>query len=344
MPTSSVLDWLLADGSPPIQYLARTRLLNESPQSRRSRALRRACNSYPPTAGMLERVADAIAAGDYAKYRGAFWTLIFLADLHADADDPRLAPLADHVLSRQLPNGGFSPNGAPRFEIVCLTANVLRALVHFRRGDDPRVIRGFRRLAERILEHAGVPCVALQYSLHTACKMTLPQTLRCLAVAPQGTPLQDVGRVRELLTRQMLAVRVYQYMRPDVRAYHRALQQRRKGTTERALRLRWINDHPVEDADLVAKPGWMRFGFPRSYNPDLLEGLLALVENDAPPDAALCDALDQVERRRLPDGRWKLDDSLNGKLLCDIEQKGRPSKWVTLRALQVLKHFGRLRT
>jgi hypothetical protein len=32
-----------------------------------------------------------------------------------------------------------------------------------------------------------------------------------------------------------------------------------------------------------------------------------------------------------------MDRTLNGKMLADIEQKGKPSKWVTMRALQALK-------
>jgi hypothetical protein len=32
--------------------------------------------------------------------------------------------------------------------------------------------------------------------------------------------------------------------------------------------------------------------------------------------------------------------SLNGKMWADIEAKGKPSKWVTLRALRVLKATG----
>lgn len=36
--------------------------------------------------------------------------------------------------------------------------SVLRALVHFEYGQDQRVIRGYRRLAERILSHDAVPC------------------------------------------------------------------------------------------------------------------------------------------------------------------------------------------
>jgi len=36
-------------------------------------------------------------------------------------------------------------------------------------------------------------------------------------------------------------------------------------------------------------------------------------------------------------GRWTLEHGLNGKMWVDIEQQGKPSKWITLRALRVLK-------
>ena len=35
-----------------------------------------------------------------------------------------------------------------------------------------------------------------------------------------------------------------------------------------------------------------------------------------------------------------MERSLNGKMLVDIEEKGKPSKWITLRALRVLKRAG----
>jgi hypothetical protein len=37
--------------------------------------------------------------------------------------------------------------------------------------------------------------------------------------------------------------------------------------------------------------------------------------------------------------RWTMRSSHNGKMIADVETKGAPSKWLTLRALQVLSHF-----
>ncbi|MFQ5414688.1 MAG: hypothetical protein ACE5E6_09550 [Phycisphaerae bacterium] len=348
-----VLDWLLEDDTPGVQWLTRARLLGESTRSRRMMTLRRRCNDYPPVARMLDRVDDCIAAslrwgpgqayrGNYNKYRGAFWTLMFLAEMHADGRDPRVRRLATHVLNAQLDNGGFTASGTPYYEIICLTANMLRALVHLGFGDDDRVALGYRRLAERILPHGGVPCVVLETSLHTSCKMTLPQTLRCIAVAPNGFSRKKLKDIRDVLVRQMLDVRVYHYRRPDVHAYYEAVRKRPQGVSERAVRAKWLKNHKVRDDQLVPKPGWLRFGFPRSYNPDLLEAMLALAELGVRHDSAMDDALDHIEKKRGTDGRWKLDDSLNGKTHADIECKGAPSKWITLRAMTVLQHFKRM--
>jgi hypothetical protein len=37
-----------------------------------------------------------------------------------------------------------------------------------------------------------------------------------------------------------------------------------------------------------------------------------------------------------------LENTLKGKMWVDIEKKGKPGKWVTLRALRVLKRSARL--
>lgn len=65
--------------------------------------------------------------------------------------------------------------------------------------------------------------------------------------------------------------------------------------------------------------------------------LAELGEKHAP---VLDDPLNYIESRRCKDGRWKLDESLNGKMLANIERRGAASKWVTMRALTVSHHFG----
>lgn len=336
-----VLQWLLEDDTPGVQFLTRRDLLREPETSVRMKRLRKKCNAYPPVAGILRKIDEAVAARHYKKYEGGYWTLLILADLMADGTDARIRKLTRHVIDMQLDNGGFSVDGKPRWEIVCLSANMLRALVHFGFGDDERVIDGYHRLADRIVPHDGVPCIVLKTSLQTACKMTLPQTLRALAAAPAGVSGIKLKKMSDALVKDLLRVRVYHYARPDAKPYYKAVKTRPKGLTEHDFRNRWLASNKITDSKLEPKAGWLRFGFPNSYNPDLLEALLALAELGVPHQPVLDDALDRVEERRQPDGRWRLNRSLNGKMLADVEKTGKPSKWITYRALRVLAHFGR---
>ena len=57
-------------------------------------------------------------------------------------------------------------------------------------------------------------------------------------------------------------------------------------------------------------------------------------------DSRLNEALDLVRAKQQADGRWLLDVLYAGEALIDFdEQEGQPSRWITLRALRVLKHF-----
>ena len=49
-------------------------------------------------------------------------------------------------------------------------------------------------------------------------------------------------------------------------------------------------------------------------------------------------AIAELRRRQRPDGRWPLDWTLRGAVWFDVDDgPGRPSRWITLRALRVLR-------
>jgi hypothetical protein len=100
------------------------------------------------------------------------------------------------------------------------------------------------------------------------------------------------------------------------------------------------------DLAQTSKPGWRRFQFPLMYQTDVLEilGILAKLGMlaEGVRDERTQEALDLVASRQDEQGRWKLQQTFNGRFVVDIEAKGEPSRWVTLKALQVLKAAGRL--
>jgi hypothetical protein len=63
----------------------------------------------------------------------------------------------------------------------------------------------------------------------------------------------------------------------------------------------------------------------------------------AQPDARFADAVHIVESRRQADGRWVLEGAYDEALAIPFSERvGEPSGWITLRALRVLRWWGRI--
>ena len=74
------------------------------------------------------------------------------------------------------------------------------------------------------------------------------------------------------------------------------------------------------------------------YQTDALEILDILTTLDC-KDERMQEAVDLVLSKQCADGRWLLESTFNGKFQLNVEAKGLPSKWITLRACRALKRF-----
>ena len=92
------------------------------------------------------------------------------------------------------------------------------------------------------------------------------------------------------------------------------------------------------DLNAVAKPGWLRLGFPLMYQTDILE-ILEILTDLGVKDHRMNDAFEMVKKKQDKDGKWILENTFNGRMITKIEVKGKPSKWITLRAANVLMKF-----
>jgi hypothetical protein len=88
----------------------------------------------------------------------------------------------------------------------------------------------------------------------------------------------------------------------------------------------------------VADPAYLEFAFPYYWHYDVLRALDYFRGSGAEPDSRMSDAVDIVRSKRQPDGRWLLERVHPGRVHFDLEDAvGTPSRWITLRALRVLK-------
>jgi hypothetical protein len=87
-------------------------------------------------------------------------------------------------------------------------------------------------------------------------------------------------------------------------------------------------------------PAWARFAFPTWWHYDVLRGLEYLRRAHVTPDDRAAEAIKLVESKRDAEGRWPLDVHYPGRMPVDMDEvEGRPSRWITLRALRVLDWY-----
>jgi hypothetical protein len=241
--------------------------------------------------------------------------LCFLAELGADPANARVRRGCAHFLDTAfVENGGVSMTDPPTASKVvhCHNAEALRALVLLGIDTDPRVrtaldwqsaailgTRGFRYYKSGT-SGPGFGCAA---NGGLPCGWGAVKALRMLAALPASL---TSARMRAALT-----------CSADFLLSH-----------DRATA-----DYPHVDH---ISGSWFKFGFPLSYQADILDALLALCEAGFARDRRLRNAVGFVRSKQREDGRWILERTLNGKMWADIEARGKPSKWITLRAFQVL--------
>ncbi|HTJ72762.1 MAG TPA: squalene cyclase [Actinospica sp.] len=87
---------------------------------------------------------------------------------------------------------------------------------------------------------------------------------------------------------------------------------------------------------------WAQFSYPTFWHYDALRGLDYLRAAGALPDERLSEAVDLVESKRDADGLWALENPHTERLHFAMDEGvGKPSRWNTLRALRVLRWYGR---
>ena len=127
-------------------------------------------------------------------------------------------------------------------------------------------------------------------------------------------------------------------LRFGVRAEVRAARLRgQEYLLERGL-MRRLTTGEMIGRDRKGGGDWTRFAFPTWWHYDVLRGLEYLRRAGAAPDARSAGAAALVASRRGGDGRWLLDVRYPGAMPVELDAGvGQPSRWITLRALRVLK-------
>ncbi|HWQ20884.1 MAG TPA: hypothetical protein VN455_13975 [Methanotrichaceae archaeon] len=319
--------WLLTEDNPSVRYLTLVDLLEKPASDPEVAKARQEIMAKGVVSQILAKQEDEGYWGDpdrlyVSKYKGSVWQLIILAEHLADGEDKRIKKACEFLLDRSQDqeSGGFSMHhstkagGGRHSEVIpCLTGNMVWSLIRLGYLDDPRLQRGIGWIAryQRFDDAIENPPKGWPYDRYEMCF---------------GRHTCHMGAVK--------ALKALSEIPPEKRSPE--VQQTIKEGTEYLLKHHiYKRSH---DLAKVSKPGWTRFGFPMMYGTDVLE-ILGILTKLGCRDERMQEAVDLVVSRQDSSGTWKLASTFNGRFQVDIEEKGRPSKWVTLNALKVLKGY-----
>ena len=326
------ISWLLEldESSPSVRYLTLKNILRkpqEDPEVVQARA-------DAMKSGPIPTILDAMDPGGYwvqpgpgyyPKYQGTVWQIMFLAQMGADGSHDKIKAACSYILEN-CPSqvGGFSMNGNNSGMIHCLEGNLVAALIALGMFGDGRLDRAVDWLA-RSVTGRGIA--------DSREKGAIIRYLRSgnsgpgfLCSANDQLPCAW-GAVKAMLG--LLAVPT------SVRSS--AVQEAIEIGADFLLSVDPAGaEYPM---GYSAKPNrsWFKFGFPVAYVTDVLQNLDVLTQLDLGPDPRLANALELLLSKQNDEGRWLMEYTYNGKTWVDIEKKNQPSKWVTYRALKVLK-------
>lgn len=310
------LPWLLGPENPCVRYLALTELLDRPANDPEVVATRQKILNFRP----VRRILDAQWPDGYwmhpgvgysPKYKATVWQIIFLAAMGVPRCDPVERAVEYVLIHSRLPDGRFSARQDDKGAFLCLNGNLLRALVRFGYADDPRAMATRRALAEQIARD-GLRC---------RCNAPLSRRPRHMS---DGLPCAW-GAIKALgaLSALPAAVRT-----PEE---GEAIRQTVSFLLAHNLA---AGDYPTATE---ASRHWSRFSFPLGYTADVLEAMQVLLQAGVAADHPRLQAAGSlVLAKQDGQGRWLLEYT-PGKTWASFGPRNKPSQWVTLRALRVLK-------
>ena len=235
------------------------------------------------------------------KWTSTHYTLLDLKNLGIS---PMSEPCQEMVLRMldqcQKPNGGMNLS-----KIIdhpgdtCLDGMVLNYACYFC-PDEPRIVKLVEHLLEVQKRDGG-----FTWDLHS--EKGEPHTTICV--------LEGLGQFRASVPGHGLS--------------------RLQSAEENAMAFLLFNRLFIDNPD----KRFRKLSFPYRYRYDLLRVLEYFTSQQIPYDPRIQPALDWLQAKRNKDGLWYLENQHKGNVHFQMEEVGKPSRFVTLKALSILKHF-----
>jgi hypothetical protein len=337
----SPIEWLLGETNPSIRYFTLRQILNKDENDSEVIIAKRAIRESLVVKKILQKQKpegywEEKASPYLPKYKSSYWTIMLLSQLGTDKTIKRVEEACEHIFQFQSNEGGFysqtqetlmreyywrlrkgrklpSPDEwtssiLHEQQLSCLTGNMAAALIRLGYENDSRVKKAIEWLVKIQNPDGGWLCP--YWRAHIRDKHGCFYGTIC--------PLEAFSEIpRELVTAEM------------------------RETIEKGAE--FLLMHRLFKADhhgyKVINQSWLKLSFPWFYGYNILRGLDVLTKLGFVKDERLMDVVQILMQKRQHDGKWILENTPVGRMQANIEEKSKPSKWITLIALRVLERL-----
>lgn len=305
MVSNEIISWLL-EGDVSIQYQTYRDLLNkDKPQ------LRKKIQSEGWGFQFLSRqLSNGHWGRSYyqPKWISSHYTLLDLKNLGISPDNKTIGEALTNIFKNEKgPDGGILPIGGTQVSDVCVNGMVLNFSSYFHVKEDfLKSVVDF--LLEERMQDGGFNCQSNRRKvIHSSLHTTLSVLEGIFEYIDNGYTYRSSKLKKAQTTSQEFIL------------MHRLFRSDRTGE--------------------IINPNFLKLYYPGRWYYDILRAMDYFQQANVKFDKRMNEAIEIMLKNKTKDGLWKLPSKHPGQIHFEMEMAGKPSRWNTLRALRVLKHF-----
>ena len=306
MNENEIIEWLL-QGDVAVQYQVQRDLFGSDQKKLQDRIAR---EGWGARFLSLRKRDGHWGRGFYQpKWISTHYTILDLKNLGISTDNKEIRETLSKITQKlKGPDGGVYPIGTDKKSDVCINGMFLNYASYFGM-DENELCSIVDFLIEEHMPDGGFNCYSnTKGAVHSSMHSTISVVEGIQECARNGYTYRiEELRAAELKAREFLL-------------QHRLFQSDRTGE--------------------VVDRKMLMLSYPSRWRYDILRAMDYFRLAGAAYDARMDDAMQVLLKKRRADNRWPLQAKHPGQTHFDMEKTGKPSRWNTLRALRVLRHFG----